>query len=229
MIHVQQICVRSGKIAKGRSRDDPLILSKTLNVTEMTLNEPEIALVKSENGEKWNFSSIGGNNAAAPKSAPQARVRRLHLPPHPHRLGVLRNGASSNPNLSVAKLNVNNGRLTVSRAGDRQRSRASTTRSISRSRTSPFVLLPLPVDRGYSCGRKHETVRQGRSDRCRRRGTDARGREGQRAEDESRRPPDSSIPRPEFPASPTSMAQSTPTATKPKSNGTSESDRSAEW
>ena len=37
----------------------PLIMSKTLNVTELTLNEPEIALVKSENGEKWNFSSIG--------------------------------------------------------------------------------------------------------------------------------------------------------------------------
>ncbi len=48
----------------------PLIMSKTLNVTELTLNEPQIALVKSENGEKWNFSSIGGNNAAAPKQEP---------------------------------------------------------------------------------------------------------------------------------------------------------------
>src|ERR1700746_2200140 len=33
----------------------PLIFSKTLNVTELTLNQPEISLVKSENGEKWNF------------------------------------------------------------------------------------------------------------------------------------------------------------------------------
>src|ERR1700752_4609261 len=39
----------------------PLIFSKTLNVTNLTLNQPEISLVKSENSEKWNFSSLGGN------------------------------------------------------------------------------------------------------------------------------------------------------------------------
>src|SRR5579863_7240680 len=50
----------------------PLIFSKTLNVTELTLNQPEIALVKSENGEKWNFSSLGGNNPSASKPASPA-------------------------------------------------------------------------------------------------------------------------------------------------------------
>src|SRR5262245_9927127 len=34
----------------------PLIFHKTLNVTELTLNQPEISLVKSHDGEKWNFS-----------------------------------------------------------------------------------------------------------------------------------------------------------------------------
>ena len=43
----------------------PLIFSKTLNVTELTLNQPEISLVKSENGEKWNFSSLGSKNPSA--------------------------------------------------------------------------------------------------------------------------------------------------------------------
>ncbi len=74
----------------------PLIFSKTLNVTELTLNQPEIGLVKSENGEKWNFSSLGGKNPSAAKPAEPA--------------------SSGNPNLSVAKLNVNDGRLTVSQA-----------------------------------------------------------------------------------------------------------------
>jgi AsmA protein len=78
----------------------PLIFSKTLNVTELTLNQPEIGLVRSENGEKWNFSSLGGKNTSAPKPA---------------------SSSSANPNLSVAKLNVNNGRLTVSRAGSEER------------------------------------------------------------------------------------------------------------
>jgi AsmA protein len=78
----------------------PLIFSKTLNVTELTLNQPEISLVKSENGEKWNFSSLGGNNPSASKPAAS---------PAP--------SSGGNPNLSVAKLNGNDGRLTVSRAG----------------------------------------------------------------------------------------------------------------
>lgn len=74
----------------------PLIFSKTLNVTELTLNQPEIALIQSENGDKWNFSSLGGKNTSAPKPATQP---------------------TSSPNLSVAKLRVDNGRLTVSRQG----------------------------------------------------------------------------------------------------------------
>ena len=36
----------------------PLIFSKTLHVTDLTLDGPEIALVRSENGDKWNFSSL---------------------------------------------------------------------------------------------------------------------------------------------------------------------------
>src|SRR5580765_8388891 len=40
----------------------PLIFSKTLHVTELTLDQPEISLVHSQDGEKWNFSSIGGKN-----------------------------------------------------------------------------------------------------------------------------------------------------------------------
>src|SRR5712671_113491 len=42
----------------------PLIFSKSLQVTDLTLNQPQISLVRSENGEKWNFSSLGTKNAA---------------------------------------------------------------------------------------------------------------------------------------------------------------------
>jgi len=79
----------------------PLIFSKSLKVTEITLNQPEISLVHSENGEKWNFSSLGNTSAAETKPA---------APSSPTSSG-------SNPNFSVAKLNVSNGRLTVSHAG----------------------------------------------------------------------------------------------------------------
>jgi AsmA protein len=77
----------------------PLIFSKTLNVTELTLSQPEISLVKSQDGEKWNFSSLGSKNPA-----PAAKPSQ----PAP---------SSGNPNVSVAKLNIEDGRLTISRAG----------------------------------------------------------------------------------------------------------------
>jgi len=44
----------------------PLILSKALQVNTLTLQEPEIHLVKSAGG-KWNYASIGNTSAAAPK------------------------------------------------------------------------------------------------------------------------------------------------------------------
>jgi AsmA protein len=71
----------------------PLIFSK-FNVTYITLEEPQITLLKTANG-KWNFSSIG---EAAAKKQPQPKS----------------GGAA--PSVSVAKLNVDRGRLLVGKA-----------------------------------------------------------------------------------------------------------------
>ena len=74
----------------------PLITSKQLHVTEITLKEPQITLLKTAAG-KWNFSSLGGN---ASKSASQPA------------------SSSSSPpeNLSVGKLAVTDGKLIVGKA-----------------------------------------------------------------------------------------------------------------
>jgi AsmA protein len=120
----------------------PLIFSRTINVTDLTLNEPQISLVKSANGEKWNFSSLGGKNPSAPtpaghasntpaektsteKSASKtAKPSPEHAPSAAPAESTTPNSApSGNPNLSVAKLNVNNGRLTVSRADSTEQQR----------------------------------------------------------------------------------------------------------
>ncbi len=95
----------------------PLIFSKTLNVTELTLNQPEINLVKSENGEKWNFSSLGGQNPSAQTKGQQASPS-TKAEQTPKERQKAQETSGSNPNLTVAKLNVNDGRLTVSRVGD---------------------------------------------------------------------------------------------------------------
>ena len=91
----------------------PLIFSKALHVTELTLSEPQIALVRSENGDKWNFSSIGNAGAAGAGGAPTTSAAPKTSE---QSSGAGSASGGSNPNLSVAQLNVNNGRVTVSRA-----------------------------------------------------------------------------------------------------------------
>ena len=68
------------------------LLSSKFNVTYITLEQPQITLVKTASG-KWNFSSIGGASA---KKAPQ-----------PAKSG------SPPPSVSVAKLNIEHGKLSV--------------------------------------------------------------------------------------------------------------------
>jgi len=75
----------------------PLIFSKTLHVTDITLDKPEIALLRDASG-KWNFSSLGGKSATSAKPSPA------------------NNGSPSTANLSVSNMDVNNGRLSVNRA-----------------------------------------------------------------------------------------------------------------
>src|SRR5579884_1191871 len=102
----------------------PLIFSKTLNVTNLTLDQPDIVLLRSPAGT-WNFSSLGGNNvnkttapakggaaetpAQQQKSAPQQKPAQQK--PEPASKPAA--GGSSNANLSIAKLKITNGRITV--------------------------------------------------------------------------------------------------------------------
>src|SRR6266436_5775249 len=74
----------------------PLIFSKILHITDVTLDRPEISLLRDAAG-KWNFSSLGNKSEAATKPA---------APESP----------SSTANLSVSKLDVTDGRLSVNRA-----------------------------------------------------------------------------------------------------------------
>jgi AsmA protein len=74
----------------------PLITSKALRVTDITLDEPQVSLLRSSSG-KWNFSSLGTADAKASAAKGNAGTPE----------------ATSNPNLSIAKLKVKNGRVTV--------------------------------------------------------------------------------------------------------------------
>ena len=74
----------------------PLITSKTLNVISLTIEKPELNLVRNQQG-KWNFSTLGGNSSAQPKTAG--------------------GGAAPIPEFRVDKLELKDGRATVTSGG----------------------------------------------------------------------------------------------------------------
>ena len=80
----------------------PLIFSKTLKITGITIDTPQVTLLHNAAGV-WNFSSLGGAAAKA-----QAK----HAP-----AGKTSNAAAD---LSVSKLGLQNGRITVGQTGSRK-------------------------------------------------------------------------------------------------------------
>jgi AsmA protein len=75
----------------------PLIFSKKLNITGIALDEPSISLLSNANG-KWNLSSLAGN-----KSKPETPT------------------GGTPGSLSIAKLEVTGGKLTVGKVGSTAR------------------------------------------------------------------------------------------------------------
>src|SRR5499427_7859938 len=53
----------------------PLIFSKQLNVTGITIDEPQVTLLKNPAGD-WNYSSIGGSNGGSPGAAAKAETKQ---------------------------------------------------------------------------------------------------------------------------------------------------------
>lgn len=80
----------------------PLIFSKTLKITGITIDTPQVTLLHNAAGV-WNFSSLGG--AAAKAQAKQAPAEKT---------------SNAAADLSVSKLALQNGRITVGQAGSRK-------------------------------------------------------------------------------------------------------------
>jgi len=84
----------------------PLIFSKTLNVTGATIENPEVTLIHNPAGQ-WNYSSLGGGSS---KPATPARAAS----------GGSSTGVAAD--LSIAKLTLNDGRITLGSTSSQKRS-----------------------------------------------------------------------------------------------------------
>jgi len=110
----------------------PLIFSKALHVTDITLDKPEIALLRDASG-KWNFSSLGSKSEAAAKPAAAS-------------------GPSSTPDLSVSKLDVKDGRLSVNRANSSIKPHVYDNVDISVRDFSPKSQFPFTISANLPAG-----------------------------------------------------------------------------
>ena len=82
----------------------PLIFSQQVNITEITIENPQMMMLKDPSG-KWNFSSIGGNSGSAEKKTAPA------------------SGSSSKvaESVSVKKLSLEDGQITLGNTNSKKR------------------------------------------------------------------------------------------------------------
>jgi AsmA protein len=89
----------------------PLIFSKTLNVTDISIDSPQVSLIRDARGQ-WNYSSLGASPAKS-----QAQTEPAAKPSAP-----ASSSSSSSGEFSVQKLELKNGRITVGSTASQKRS-----------------------------------------------------------------------------------------------------------
>jgi AsmA protein len=102
----------------------PLIFSKTLNITGVTIETPQVTLLHNPAGV-WNFSSLGGPAAKAQAKQPPAQK-------------------TAAPELSIAKLELRNGKIIVGATNSQRRS-AYNNLNITASEFSMASKFPVTV------------------------------------------------------------------------------------
>jgi AsmA protein len=112
----------------------PLIFSKTLNVTDITIDSPQVSLIRNPGGD-WNYSSLGASaaksEAQVPPSAPAAKPTAA--PP-----------STAGGEFSVQKLELKSGRITVGSTSSQKRSTYDNV-SVVASNVSLTAKFPVTV------------------------------------------------------------------------------------
>jgi AsmA protein len=109
----------------------PLIFSKNLIVTDVTIDSPQVSLIRNPGGD-WNYSSFGAS--AAKGQAPAAAPAAKSTAPAP----------SAGGEFSVQKLELKNGRITVGSTSSQKRSSYDNV-SVVASNVSLTAKFPVTV------------------------------------------------------------------------------------
>jgi AsmA protein len=101
----------------------PLIFSRQLNVTEVSIVNPQVIMLKDPSG-KWNFSSIGGSSALTPAAKKPS------------------GGGATAESVSIQKLELRDGQITLGNTNSRKRT-VYTNVNLTASDVSPANNFPL--------------------------------------------------------------------------------------
>jgi AsmA protein len=141
----------------------PLITSRQLEITSLTLQEPDVNLIQDPKNGRWNFSSIGkstgtANEQAAPANAPaQAQSKPAthgkeqaqskppaNQPAQPERNKPAQEGSSNAASqFSVGSLAINNGRISLATVGGKPHQYTGvnvTAKNVSYTSRFPFTV-----------------------------------------------------------------------------------------
>lgn len=123
----------------------PLVLSKQLNITGITIDNPEVTLIRNPGGT-WNYSSLGaasksqGKPEAGTKQEPAGKAEQAPAQPAAQEPAK----SSSSSELSVQKLTLNNGRINIGSTNSQKRSVYDKV-DISASNVSATTKFPVTL------------------------------------------------------------------------------------
>src|SRR5580693_4509681 len=114
----------------------PLIFSKTLNVTGVVIDSPQVSLIRNAAGD-WNYSTLGASpqkaQAQGAPATPAAKTAPANAP-----------ASGAPPAFTVQKLELKNGQITVSSVGSAKKSNYSNVGVVA-SNVSLVSKFPVTV------------------------------------------------------------------------------------
>jgi AsmA protein len=103
----------------------PLVLSRTLNVTGVAIDSPEVTLIRTPAGQ-WNFASLSGGGSRS-------------------------DGTGQAPDFTIGKFELHNGRIIVERKGSEKR-RTYENVTLTASNVSLASAFPVAISAGLPSG-----------------------------------------------------------------------------
>jgi AsmA protein len=94
----------------------PLIFSKTLHITDLTLTQPQVTLLRARSG-RWNFSTLGNASPQAKQPAPPVPSPAPASGNKPSPPAESGSDQSFQQNLSVGKLSIKDGVVSIGDSG----------------------------------------------------------------------------------------------------------------